>query len=122
MYEQIPAQALAYGKTVAKSAVKANALAVEGMERITQLQLKALEGRIAATGAFWTEAAEIRDPEALKAIWPKGLNLAKETNEKLVANSQEIFAVALKTSEALGQIVRGCFEGAGSAFGKPAGA
>jgi phasin family protein len=118
MYEQINSQALAFSKTLADTAFKANSVAVEGFERITSLQLKALENRFAATVEFWSEAAEVRDFDGLKTIWPKGVNLVKETTEKLYANGQEVFSLAVKTSEALGQLAKGSIETANDTFNK----
>ena len=102
----------------ADTAFKAHSLAVEGLERIADLQLKTLENRVSATVEFWTEAAEVRDFDALKAFWPKGVNLVKESTEKFYANGQEVFGVTLKTSEALGQLAKGSFEAANDNFTK----
>jgi phasin family protein len=118
MYEQMNSQALAFSKTLADTMFKANSLAVEGFERITSLQLKTLENRLAATVEFWSEAAEVRDFDGLKTIWPKGVSLAKETTEKLYANGQEVFSLAVKTSEALGQLAKGSIENANDTFTK----
>ena len=118
MYEQINSQVLALSKSFADNAFKAHSLALEGFERITALQLKTLENRATAAAGFWSEAAEVRDFEGLKAIWPKGVNLAKETSEKLYADGQEVFGVSLKTSEALGQMAKGSFEAANENFSK----
>jgi phasin family protein len=122
MYEQMNSQALAFSKTFADAAFKANNLAVEGFERITSLQLKTLENRVAATVEFWSEAAEIRDFDGFKTIWPKGVNLVKETTEKLYANGQEVLNVAVKTSEALGQLAKSGIENANDTFVKQASA
>ena len=118
MYEQMNSQALTFSKSFADTAFKANSLAVEGFERITSLQLKALEARVAATVEFWSEAAEVRDFDGFKSIWPKGINLVKETTEKLYANGQEVLNVAVKTSEALGQLAKGSIESANETFTK----
>jgi phasin family protein len=118
MYEQINSQALAFSKSFADTAFKANSLAVEGFERITNLQLKALENRVAATVEFWTEAAEVRDFDSMKSFWPKGVNLVKETTERLYANGQEVLNVAVKTGEALGQLAKGSIETANETFTK----
>ena len=118
MYEQINTQILAMSKSFADAAFKAHSVAVEGLERIADLQLKALEKNVSATVEFWSEAAEVRDFDAMKAFWPKGVNLVKETTEKLYANSQEVFGVTLKTSEALGQLAKGSFEVANDNFTK----
>jgi phasin family protein len=118
MYEQINTQVLAMSKSFADAAFKAHSVAVEGLERIADLQLKALEKNVSATVEFWSEAAEVRDFDAMKAFWPKGVNLVKETTEKLYANSQEVFGVTLKTTEALGQLAKGSFEVANDNFSK----
>jgi phasin family protein len=118
MYEQINTQALAFSKSFTDAAFKANSLAVEGFERITNLQLKALENRVAATVEFWSEAAEVRDLDGFKTIWPKSVNLVKETTEKLYANGQEVMNVAVKTGEALGQLAKGSIENANDSFTK----
>ena len=118
MYEQINTQFLAASKSFADTAFKAHSLAVEGLERIADLQLKALEKNVSATVEFWSQASEVRDFDALKSFWPKGVNLVKETTEKLYANNQEVFGVTLKTSEALGQLAKGTFESANDNFTK----
>ena len=118
MYEQINTQVLAMSKSFADNAFKAHSLAIEGFERITYLQLKAFENSATATANFWSEPAEVRDFDAMKAFWPKGVNLVKETTEKLYANNQEVFGVTLKTTEALGQLAKGSFEVANDNFTK----
>ena len=118
MYEQINSQALAFSKTFADTAFKANSLYVEGFERITNLQLKALENRVAAAVEFWSEAAEVRDFDGMKSIWPKSVNLVKETTEKLYANGQEVLNVAVKTGEAIGALAKGSIENANETFTK----
>lgn len=118
MYEQINSQVLAFSKSFADNAMKAHNLAVEGFERITALQLKTLENRVSATVEFFSEAAEVRDFDGIKTIWPKGVNLVKETSEKFYANGQEVFGVSLKTSEALGQLAKGSIEAANDNFTK----
>lgn len=110
MFEQINSQSLALGKSYADTFVKAQGLALAGFERITELNLKTFEERIKASVEFWSEAAEVRDLEGAKAIWPKGVQLAKESAEKFYANSQEVLGVSLKTSEAIGSLAKGSFE------------
>jgi len=103
-------QALALTKSLADTTFKAHTLALESLERLTNLQFKAIESRVAATADFFSEAAEARDFDDLKTIWPKGVNLVKETAEKLYANSQEAFGISVKTGEALSQLAKGSFE------------
>ena len=118
MFEQINAQSLALGKSYADSFVKAQSLALEGFERITDLQIKTLEDRVNAAVQFWSEATDVRDFEAARAFWPKGVQLAKENAEKLYATSQDVFGVALKTTEALGQLAKGSFENTNETIAK----
>jgi len=103
-------QALALSKSLADTTFKAHTLALESLERLTALQFKAIESRVAATADFFSEASEVRDFDDMKTIWPKGVNLVKETAEKLYANSQEAFGITVKTSEALSQLAKGSFE------------
>ena len=110
MFEQINNPSLALGKSYADAFVKAQGLALAGFERITELNLKAFEDRVKASVEFWSEAAEVCDFEGAKAIWPKGVQLAKESAEKLYANGQEVLGISLKTTEAIGSIAKGSFE------------
>jgi phasin family protein len=110
MYEQFNSQLLALGKNFADATVKAQGLTLAGFERIADLQLKAVENHLNASTAFWSEAAEVRDLEGAKAIWPKGVQLAKDSAEKLYSTNQEVLAVTLKTNEALGNLLKGSFE------------
>lgn len=116
MYEQINSQFLAMSKNFADIAFKAHGVAAQGAERIASLQLKTLEDRMNAAVDFWSEAAELRDFDSVKAFWPKGVNLVKESTETLYANGQEVFGLTLKTSEALGQLAKTNFEAANDRF------
>ena len=118
MFEQINAQSLALGKSYADAFVKAQSVALESFERITDLQIKTLEERVNAAVQFWSEATEVRDFEAARAFWPKGVQLAKENAEKMYATSQEVFGVTLKTTEALGQLAKGSFENTSETIAK----
>jgi phasin family protein len=118
MSDYFNTQALALSKSFADTAFKAHTLAVEGFERVTNLQLKALENRMAATVEFFSEAAEVRDFDGIKTIFPKGVSLVKENAEKFYLNGQEVFGVTVKTTEALGQLAKGSFEQANDSFKK----
>ncbi len=110
MFEQINTQSVALGKSYTDAFVKAQSLALASFERITELNMKTFEDRMKASVEFLSEAAEVRDMEAAKAFWPKGVQLAKESAEKLYATSQEVFGVSMKTSEAIGTLAKGSFE------------
>ncbi len=110
MYEQFNSQFLSLGKTFADAAVKAQGVALAGFEKIADVQLKAVEKQVNASSAFWSEASEVRDFDGAKAIWPKGVALAKESAEKLYNTNQELLGITLKTNEALGNLIKGSFE------------
>lgn len=110
MFDQINTQSLNLGKSYADTFIKAQGLAIESFERIAALNLKTFEDRVKASVDFWSEAAEVRDFDGVKAIWPKGVQLAKESAEKLYANGQEVLGIQLKTSEAIGSLAKGSFE------------
>jgi phasin family protein len=118
MSDYFNTQAMALSKSFADAAFKAHTLAIEGLERVTSLQLKTLENRVAATVDFLSEAAEVRDFDGMKTIFPKSVSLVKESAEKLYANGQEVLGVTVKTSEALGQLAKGSFEVANDSFKK----
>lgn len=102
--EQINSQWLNLGKRFTDTAIKAHGLAVEGFERSLNLNLKALEEGVEAMVGFVTEASSARDFDSVRTLMPKGLNLARESAEKLVATGQEVVAVAMKTNESIGAL------------------
>lgn len=118
MFEQINSQMFAFGKQAADAALKAQSLAIENFERVVDLHLKAMEERAHAAAGFFSEAAEVRDLDAVKAIWPKGVALLKDSAEKLYGTSQELMNLQLKAVEAYAELVKGQFEAANEAAGK----
>jgi phasin family protein len=124
MYEQFNTkQLLAMSKQFSDTAFKAHGLAIAGFEKAIDLQLKTLENNVNATVGFWTEASEIRDLDGVRTLFPKSVALAKDSAEKMYAVSQELVGLSVKTTEAIGDLVKGQFEVANDAFGaKPAAA
>ncbi len=110
MYEQIHQQFTQFNKQIADAALKAHAIALEGMERALELQMKTIEEQMSATTAFFNEAAEARNLEAWKTLWPKGAQLVKESAERAFAVGQELFGLAIKTGEAFGELAKGQIE------------
>ena len=110
MFEQMNSQSMALGKGYSDAFVKAQSLMMAGFERITELNLKTFEDRVKASVDFWSQTAEIRDLESAKTIWPKSMALAKESAEKIYANSQEVLGVSMKTSEAIGSLAKGSMQ------------
>lgn len=117
---EINTQFVTFGKQIADSAFQAQRLALENFERVAGLQLKTLEERANATFAFINEAAEVRDFEGVKAIFPKGVNLVKESGERFFAVGQEVFGQNLKASETIGQLVKNQLETVGEEVAKAA--
>jgi len=110
MFDQLATPFAAQTRQFADAALKANALTLSTLEQIVNLQVKTFEDRFAATLAFFGEAGEVRDPEALKAFLPKSAQLAKDNAETAYHTSQEIFNHTLKTQEALAELVKEQFE------------
>lgn len=121
MFEQLNTQWINLGKRFADTAIKAHGLAVEGFEKTLNLQLKTLEDRVEATVGFFSDASAARDFDGVKALWPKGLNLAKESAEKIVSVGQELVAVTLKTNESIGALYASDVEAAKETFESQAG-
>lgn len=94
----------------ADAAVQANRLALANAQEIFGLQLAAIEKNASATFAFFGELAEVRDADGLKAVLPKGMQVARENAERTVSTGQEVLGRTLKSNEAIGQIAKGQFE------------
>lgn len=114
-------QFVAFGKQWTDSAFKAHGLAIAGFERSIELQLKHLEGQVNAAVEFFNEAVEARDVESARALLPKTVALMKDAAEKNYATSQELIGLTVKTSEAIGDVLKATFEAANGAA-KPAAA
>ena len=112
MSAQINEQFTTFTQQFAAAASRANRLALENAETIFGVQLKAFEKNIDATTAYFTELAEVRDVEAYKTVFPKGLQIAKDNAERVAAASQEVIGLTLKTNEAIGQLAKSQFEAA----------
>lgn len=112
MSAQFNEQFSTYTHQLAATAARASRLALESAETVFGVQLKTFEKNIDATTAFFGELSEAGDLESYKNLWPKGLQIAKDNAERLVAAGQEVFGVTLKTGEAFGQLVKSQFESA----------
>ena len=110
MSAQLNEQFTTFTHQFAAAAARANRLALENAETIFGVQLKAFEKNIDATTAYFTELAEVRDVEAYKTVFPKGLQIAKDNAERVAAANQEVIGLTLKTNEALGQLAKSQFE------------
>jgi hypothetical protein len=54
----------------------------------------------------------VRDCDGLKAVLPKGAQIARASTERSMGTAQEVFANTVKTNEAIGTIAKGQFESA----------
>jgi hypothetical protein len=107
---QFNEQFAAASRQFADTAAQINKIALENAEALFGLQLSALQDRTNATFAFFGEAAQARDLDALKTLWPKGVQVARENVERAVAVGQDVYGRTLKTNEAIGQIAKSQLE------------
>lgn len=119
MFEQISSPFIAATKQFAEAGFKAQGIALEGFEKAVGAQLNTLEDRLNATLGFWSQAAEVRNLDGVKAIVPKSVSLAKETAESVFSTAQELVSISVKTGEALNAVVKTQFDAANDAFVKP---
>lgn len=94
----------------ADNAAQVNQIALANAQEVFGLQLATLEQNAAAAFAFMGELANVRDADDLKAVWPKGLQVARENIERSISTGQEVIGQTVKTNEAIGQIAKGQFE------------
>ena len=88
------------------NAAQVNRLALENAQKVFGLQLAAFEETATATFAFLGEVAEVRDFDGLKAVLPKGVQIARENVERTISTGQDVFGRTLKTNAAIAQIAK----------------
>lgn len=110
MYQQFNDQFAKSTRQFADTTAQVGRLTLENTEAVFGLQLAAIEESMNATFAFWGELADIRDFDGLKAVWPKGVQIARENVERGIGTGQEVFGRTLKTNEAIAQIAKSQFE------------
>ena len=115
MYDQINAQFAKSTRQFADASAQVGRLALENTEAVFGLQLAAIEESMNATFAFMGELAEVRDIDAAKTVWPKGVQVARENVERTIGAGQEIFGRALKTQEAIANLAKTQFESTAAA-------
>lgn len=118
MYPNINEQFTAAARQFADTAAQVNRLALAGAGKAVGLQLSTLEQNTSAAFAFWGELAEVRDLDGLKAAWPKGVQVARESIERSVSAGQEVIGQAVATNEAIAQIAKGQVEAAAAKAGE----
>lgn len=112
MYPQFNEQFTAASRQFADTAAQINRLALDNAEKVFGLQLAAFNDSANAAFAFFGKVADARDFDALKAVVPNGVQIARENLERAISTGQEVYGQTLKTNEAIGQIAKGQFEAA----------
>ena len=113
MYQQINEQFTAASRQFADTAAQVNRLALENAEKVFGLQLSSIEETVNSAFAFWGELAHaFAICDTLKAVWPKGVQVARSNIERSISIGQEVYGRTLKTNEAIGQIAKGQIEAA----------
>jgi Phasin protein len=110
MYQQFNDQFAKSTRQFADTSAQVGRLALENTEAVFGLQLATLEENMNASFAFWGELAEVRDFDSLKAVLPKGAQVARENVERSIGAGQEVFGRTLKTNEAIATIAKSQFE------------
>ena len=112
MNYQYNEQFAAAARQFADTAARINQLTLDNAQKAFGLQLATLEENAEAAFSFLGEAAEVRDFEGLKTLFPKGVQVARENVERALSASQEVFGATVKTNEAIAEITKSQLESA----------
>lgn len=115
MHSEFQKQSLDLGKQFAEQAYKAQITALKGIAEIQSLHVKALESQAKSNMAFVADSMEVREVQDVTAMWPKGLDFARDSIEAAYAANQEILGVAQKTAEQFGELTRSNMKAANNA-------
>ncbi|HET8897258.1 MAG TPA: phasin family protein [Rhodanobacteraceae bacterium] len=106
MYEIFNKQALALGKQFTNNVIKAQGISLKALEDINTLQLKAFEDQANAQVEFAGEAAKAKDFDGVRSLWAKSADFSRDAAEKFYATQQNVWEVALKSAQNLGELAR----------------
>ena len=109
-FNQMNDQFASATRQFADTAAQVNRLALDNAGQVFGLQMAAIEKNVNAAFAFWGELAETRDMDGLKALWPRGVQVARENVERTITTGQDVLGRTIKANEAIGQIAKGQFE------------
>ncbi|WP_189455407.1 phasin family protein [Cognatilysobacter bugurensis] len=112
MYQQFNEQFVAATRQFADTAAQINRIAIQNAEAVFGLQLNAIGNRVNATFEFFNEASGARDFDAVKSLFPKGMQVARENLETAVTTGQEVLGRQIKANEQIGEITKGQLEAA----------
>lgn len=96
----------------ADTAARISHLTLDSAQKVLGLQLATLEENAEATFSFLGEAADVRDFDGLKTLFPKGVQVARENVERAISTGQEVFGTTVKANEAIAQIAKSQIESA----------
>jgi hypothetical protein len=96
MYQQFNDQLTKSTRQFADTSAQVGRLALENTEAVFGLQLATIEENMNATFAFWGQLAEARDFDALKAVWPKGVQVARENVERSIGADHALTGAAAR--------------------------
>lgn len=110
MNYQYNEQFAAATRQFADTAARINQLTLENAQKVFGLQLAALEENADATFSFFGQAADVRDLDGLKTLFPKGVQVARENVERVISVGQEVLGATVKTNEAIAELTRSQLE------------
>ena len=112
MNYQYNEQFAAATRQFADTAARINHLALDNAQKVFGLQLAALEENAEATFSFFGQAADVRDLDGLKTLFPKGVQVARENVERSISVGQEVLGATVKTNEAIADLAKAQLEAA----------
>jgi len=110
MSYQFNEQFAAASRQFADAAAQINHVALENLQSMIALQVTAFGENANATFAFANEALDVRDFDGMKALWPKGAQIARENVERLVVTGQDVMGRTVKAHEAIAEIAKSHIE------------
>ncbi|MDI3262941.1 MAG: phasin family protein [Fulvimonas sp.] len=103
---QLNTQLFSYARQLVESVFKAQALTLQSLEQIADLQLDALEKQSTLAGDFLAAATETRTADGLRGLWEKGMALNRDSAERAVNVAREVFAVTQRTAQSLAELAK----------------
>lgn len=106
MYQQINEQFAAASRQFADAAARAQRLTLDNAQTVFGLQLATFEQNMDASLSWLNELGAARDMDGLKAVLPKGAQVARENVERTLGTGREVMELNVKTTEALAEIAK----------------
>ncbi len=103
---QFNEQFTAASRQFADAAAQINHIALDNLQSMIALNVTAFGENANATFAFANEALDARDFDSMKALWPKGAQVARESVERLVVTGQDVLGRTVKAHEAITEIAK----------------